>query len=133
MSKLVLERKGNEVFHNGVKLTIVSQATKGPGKEVVKIKGLEGSNGQQWVSLSRLVEGENAIECQGREVTTTSKYTLTSEEAKRVKELQEELDKIIQGAKDRYVQKPNLNVDPSKMTEAERLAKIEEVKKYYGL
>lgn len=130
---LVLERKGNEVFHNNSKLTIVEQATKGPGKEVVKIKGLEGSNGQQWISLSRLVEGKNEVECQGREVTTTSRYTLTKEEAKRVKELQEELDAIIQGAKDRYVQKPNLNIDPSKMSEAERLAKIEELKKYYGL
>lgn len=130
---LVLERKGGEVFHNGSKLTIVKQETKGPGKEVVKIKGLEGSNGQQWISLSRLVEGNNEVECQGREVTTTSKYTLTAEEAKRVKELQDELNKIIQGAKDRYVQKPNLAIDPSKMSEAERLAKIEELKKYYGL
>lgn len=130
---LLLVRKGNEVFCNGQKLTIVKQETKGPGKEVVKIKGLEGSNGQQWISLSRLVEGHNEVECQGREVTTTSRYTLTSEEAKRVKELQEELDSIIQGAKDRYVQKPNLNVDPTKMSEEERLAKIEELKKYYGL
>ncbi len=130
---LVLVRKGQEVFYNGQKLTIVEQATKGPGKEVVKVKGLEGSNGQQWISLSRLSEGKNELECQGREVTTTSRYTLTAEEAARVKELQTELDSIIQAAKDRYVQKPNLNVDPTKMSEAERLAKIEEVKKYYGL
>lgn len=130
---LILERKGNEVFHNGQKLTIVAQATKGPGKEVVKIKGLEGSNGQQWISLSRLVEGKNEVECQGREVTTTSRYTLTAEEAKRVKELQDELNAIIQRAKDRYVKKPNLNIDPSKMSKEERLAKIEELKKYYGL
>lgn len=130
---LVLERKGQEVFHNGSKLTIVEQATKGPGKEVVKIKGLEGSNGQQWISLSRLVEGRNEVECQGREVTTAAKYTLTPEEAKKVKKLQDELDQIIAQAKARYVKKPDLNIDPSKMSEAERLAKIEEVKKYYGL
>jgi hypothetical protein len=130
---LVLERKGDEVYFGNQKLTIVKQATKGPGKEVVKIKGLEGSNGQQWLSLSRLAEGRNEIECQGREVTTTSRYTLTAEEAKRVKELQDELDAIIAQAKARYVKKPNLDIDPSKMSEAERLAKIEELKKYYGL
>ena len=127
---LVLERKGDEVFCQGVKLTIVAQATKGPGKEVVKIKGLEGSNGQTWISLSRLKEGVNEVECKAREVVSTSKYTLTSEEKARIDELQAEIDVIIAKAKSRYVAKPNLNVDPSKMTEEQRLELAAQLEKY---
>ena len=133
---LVLVRKGNDVYHESDstrKLTIVEQKTKGPGKEVVKIEGLPGSNGQKWVSLSKLNQGANQITCQAKEVTTTSKYQLTAEESKRVKELQEELNAIIANAKSRYVPKPSFNVDPSKMSEAERRAKVEEVKRFYGL
>jgi len=130
---LTLVRKGNDVFCNDVKLTIVAQETKGPGKEVVKIKGLDGANGQQWISLARLSEGVNEIECQGREVVSTQRYTLTDKEAQKVAKLQAELDEIINAAKARYVAKPNLNVDPTKMSQEEREAKIEEVRKYYGL
>ena len=127
---LVLERKGNEVFCEGQKLTIVTQASKGPGKEVVKVAGLEGSNGQKWVSLSKLVEGLNEIECNGREVASSQKYTLTAEEKARVAELQAEIDSIIAQAKARYVAKPNLNVDPSKMSEADRLALASQLEAY---
>lgn len=132
---LVLERKGMEVYCEGVKLTIVPQATKGPNKEVVKVAGLRGSNGQKWVSLSKLKEGINEVETQGREVTITStrSYQLTPEESQKVKELQSQIDKIIEGAKARYVAKPKLDVDPTKMTEEERQAKIQEIMKYYGL
>lgn len=130
---LVLERKGDDVYHNGIKLTVVAQATKGPGKEVVKVKGLDGSNGQQWVSLSKLQEGINEIECQGREIISSQKYTLTEEEKETVKNLQAQIDEIINAAKARYVAKPNLNIDPSKMSKEERLAKIEEIKKYWNL
>lgn len=132
---LVLERKGNEVFCNGVKLTIVPQATKGPNKEVVKVAGLEGANGQKWVALAKLKEGKNELECQGREVTTTysKSYELNEEESKKVKELQAQIDAIIEQAKARYVKKPKLDLDPSSLSEEERLAKIEEIKKYYGL
>lgn len=131
---LVLERKGSEVFFEGKKLTIVPQATKGPNKEVVKIAGLEGANGQKWYALAKLKEGLNEIECQGREVVVTGKsYQLTQEEAQKVKELQSQIDAIIEGAKARYVAKPRLDVDPSKLSEEERRKKIEELKKYYGL
>lgn len=130
---MLLTRNGNEVFHNGVKLTIVEQRTKGPNQEVVKIEGLEGSNGQKWLSLRNLVEGENEVETKGREVTRRNKYTLTVEEKALVDEYQSKIDEIVNAAKDRYVSKPNLNLDPSKMSEADRLAKIEEIKKYYGL
>lgn len=131
---MLLVRKNNEVFFNEQKLTIVEQGTKGPGKEVVKIKGLEGSNGQQWVSLSKLKEGENRITCQGREVVTTSKYILTPEESKEVKDLQTKIDSIINNAKNRYVPKPELNIEQSvidSMTEEEIERKIDEVRKYY--
>lgn len=127
---LVLERKGNEVYCQGQKLTIVAQATKGPGKEVVKIKGLEGSNGQTWISLSRLNEGLNEVECKAREVVSTSKYQLTSEEKARIAELQAEIDSIIEAAKARYVAKPNLNVNPASMTEAQRLELAAQLEKY---
>lgn len=98
---LVLERKGDEVYCNGCKLTINPQATKGPGKEVVKVDGLEGSNGQKWISLARLKEGINEIECQAREVTRTIKYTLTNEEQAKIDELQAQIDAIIEAAKAR--------------------------------
>ena len=126
---LVLERKGSEVFCNGQKLTIVAQATKGPGKEVVKVAGLEGANGQKWVSLSRLVEGLNEIETNAREVTT-QKYSLTAEEAQEVRELQARIDSIIAQAKARYVAKPNLNVDPSKMSTEDKLALASQLEAY---
>ena len=58
---LVLTRKGVDVFHDKVKLTVVAQATKGANKEVVKIDGLPGSNGQKWISLSTLKEGINNL------------------------------------------------------------------------
>ena len=128
-----LERINDEVFFEGKKLTIVAQATKGPGKEVVKIEGLPGSNGQKWISLKRLEQGINEIQCEAREVTVGAKYKLTAEEQARVNELQAEIDEIISNAKARYVAKPDMNIDPSKMTEAERLAKIAELKAYLGL
>lgn len=125
---LVLERKGNEVFCDGKKLTINAQASKGPNKEVVSIKGLEGSNGQKWVSLSRLVEGTNEIETQAREVTISKKYSLTEAEQKKVDKLQAEIDSIIEVAKSRYV--PNLSVkDLEKNTSLTKEQKIEYLQK----
>ena len=128
-----LERINDEVFFEGKKLTIVAQATKGPGKEVVKIEGLPGSNGQKWISLKRLEQGINEIQCEAREVTVGAKYKLTAEEQARVNELQAEIDEIINNAKARYVAKPDMNIDPSKMTVAERQAKIAELKAYLGI
>lgn len=128
---LVLTRKGNDVYHNDVKLTIVAQATKGEGKEVVKIEGLEGSNGQKWVSLSRLVEGDNEIECKAREVSASHRYTLTEEEKAEVAELQARIDEIIANAKARYVGPINLNkIDPTKMSDAQREAVIKELENF---
>lgn len=128
---LVLTRKGNDVYHNDVKLTIVAQATKGEGKEVVKIDGLEGSNGQKWISLSRLVEGENEIECKAREVSTSQRYTLTDDEKAEVEELQGRIDEIIANAKARYVAPIDLRkIDTAKMSEEQREATIKELQKY---
>lgn len=130
---IVLTRKGNEVFFGNQKLTINPQQTKGPNKEVVKIEGLPGTNGQKWVSLTRLVEGDNELECQGREVTITKKYVLTKEEQEEVNRLQARIDEIVEGAKKRYVAKPNLNVDPNKLTPEQRAELVEQIKKYYCL
>lgn len=99
---LILEKTEDGVFCNGRKLTINAQASKGEGKEVVKIEGLEGSNGQKWVSLSKLKDGINEIECQARE-TNSKHYVLTTEEAAQVAELQAQIDAIIEVAKSRYV------------------------------
>ena len=130
---IVLTRRGNDVFFGNQKLTINPQQTKGPGKEVVKIEGLPGTNGQKWVSLSKLKEGDNKIDCQGREVTITKKYVLTKEEQEKVNELQAQIDAIINKAKERYVAKPNLSVDPSKLTPEQKAELVEQIKKYYGL
>lgn len=130
---LKLERIENEVYCEGKKLTIVPQSTKGPNMEVVKIEGLPGSNGQKWVSLRKLHEGINEIECQAKEVTTHKKYQLTEEEQNEINTLQSRIDEIIENAKRRYVEKPNLNLDPSKLTLEERLAEVEKLKAYYGL
>ena len=129
---LVLERQNDKVYYNGVELKINKQASKGPGNEVVFVKNCPEANGQTWVSLSRLKEGTNELECKAREFSATNKYTLTTEEAARIAEIQAEIDAIKDAAKARYVAKPNLNADPSKMTEAERLAAIEQIKAYYG-
>lgn len=130
---LKLERIENEVYYEGKKLTIVPQTTKGPNMEVVKIEGLPGSNGQKWVSLRKLKEGINEIECQAKEVTTHKKYQLTEEEQNEINTLQSRINEIIENAKSRYVEKPNLNLDPSKLTLEQRLAEVEKLKAYYGL
>ena len=133
MNKLILNRIDDNVYFNDKKLTIVKQESKGSNKEVVKIEGLPNSNSQKWISLTKLQQGINEITCQGREVVSTSRYKLSKEEAKEVNELQSRIDTIISKAKSRYVAKPNLDVNPSEMTEEERIAKLEEIKKFYNL
>lgn len=114
---LELTRKGNEVFYGDKKLTIIAQATKGEGKEVVKVEGLEEANGQKFISLSKLVEGTNTLECKPREVVNSKKYVLTDKEKLEVEELQTKIDKIIEVAKARFV--PSVSKPIAKMTEAE--------------
>jgi len=130
---LKLIRTENGVFCEGKRLTIVTQATKGPGKEVVKIEGLQGSNGAKWVSLSKLSMGENVIEPIKREVTSGGKsYELTAEEQKKVDELQAEIDAIKARARQRYVKNPGLKTQTQleAMNEAERLEYIRDLDNY---
>jgi len=138
MEKLVLIRKDRDVYHDGTKLTRVDQSTKGAGNEVIKIEGLPNANGKKWVSLSLLAEGVNELTCTARDVTRhaqtpSQKYVLTADEQHIVTQLQAQIDAIVNAAKARFVPKPDLNVDPSKMTPEEREAKIAEVRKYFGL
>lgn len=134
MSKLVLERNGSEVFYNGKKLTVVEQATKGPGKEVVKVSDCPEANGQKWVSLSRLKEGINEIECKAREVSTAiMRYSLTPEELLEVQGYEARIAEIKEKARKRKEAEPNLKIDPTKLTEEERLAEMEKFKKFLGL
>lgn len=129
---LVLTRKKDEVFFGSTKLTIVAQASKGLNKEVVKIAGLPNSNGQKWVSLAKLQEGSNVLACKAKEVTTPS-YSLTADEVKKVNNLQSQIDAIKAAAKARYIAKPNLNLNVQELTQAQRIAEVEKIKKYYGL
>jgi hypothetical protein len=116
---LELVRKGNDVYHNGTKLTRVDQATKGPGNEVIKIVGLEGSNGAKWISLSKLQEGLNKVEVSAKQVTSTGSYTLTPQEKAEVDKLQARIDEIKTQARERYVPKPKF-VDPTSLTPEQR-------------
>lgn len=127
---LKLEKIENEVYYNGIKLRINKQASKGPGNEVVYIKDCPEANGQTWISLSRLKDGINEIECKARELTTHNKYELTKDELSRIAELQAEIDAIKAAAKARYVEKPNFKVDISKLSDAEKQAHIEKVQNY---
>ena len=107
---LELKRIGCEVYYNDKKLTIVKQETKGPGKEVVKIDGLTGSNGKKWLSLKLLQEGLNVIDDEQLKGRILSKgYQLNDEEQSKVDELnnqiddiQSQIDEIINQAKERY-------------------------------
>ena len=128
---LKLFRENDKVFCNNVELKINKQASKGPGKECVCIEGLEGSNGQKWVSLSTLREGENEVETKARQVTTYQRYNLTAEEKAEIKAHQDAIDAIIEKAKNRYVPPINLNkIDISQLNAAQRAelqAKLEEL------
>lgn len=104
MLKLIRTQDG--VFYNDRKLTIVAQATKGPGKEVVKIEGLPGSDGAKWISLNKLSMGENDIVPVKREVA--GGYALTDEEKARIDELQGEIDAIKERARKRNANKGGL-------------------------
>jgi len=126
---LELVRSGRVVTCNGHKLTMVEQATKGAGNEVIKIEGLEGANGAKWISLSKLQEGLNKVEVKGKEVTATQTYVLNMVEKAEVDRLQGEINKIKEAARLRYVQKPKF-VDPSSLTQEEKLLKAAEVQKY---
>ena len=116
-----LTRVGRDVFYEGTKLTRVDQSTKGPGNEVIKIDGLEGSNGAKWISLSKLQEGLNEIEVKGKTVTNSGSYTLTQTEKDELNKLQKRIDEIKEIGRKRYqLTKPK---DLTKMS-------IEELEEY---
>ena len=121
---LKLIRTNDGVFYNDRKLTIVAQATKGPGKEVVKIEGLPGSDGAKWISLNKLSMGENDIVPVKREVA--GGYTLTDDEKARIDELQGEIDAIKARARKRNVNKGGLKTfdEIMAMDEESRVAYI---------
>lgn len=108
---LSLKRIGDEVYCGEKKLTIVKQSSKGENKEVVKVDGLDGSNGVKYISLKKFVEGENIfndIDLVKREIAP--KYELTPDEQKEVdeythqiEEYQSKIDSIIEIAKQRFV------------------------------
>ena len=144
MQKLILVRKGSEVYYNDVALTINAQASKGPGNEVVKVEGLQEANGQKWISLNRLVEGTNELTLQGRSVTRGTKakvakvdYILNIVECDEVTKLNEQTAKLeaqVEAIKDaaraRFVPKPNFDIDPSTLDESGRADMIAQVEKW---
>jgi len=124
-----LTRVGRDVFYEGTKLTRVDQATKGPGNEVIKIDGLEGSNGAKWISLSKLQEGENEIEVKGKIVTNSGSYTLTQSEKDEMAKLQKRIDEIKAIGRKRYeLTKPK---DLTKMSIEELEAYLVEKRKIH--
>lgn len=128
MSTITLVRKGSEVYHNDIKLTINAQASKGPGNEVVKVEGIQEANGAKWVSLSRLKEGPNELTLQGKARTSKApvapkvEYVLNKDEAKIVDDIDLQMAKlmakkqeIIDKASERFVPKPNFDIDISEL------------------
>jgi hypothetical protein len=122
-------------------LTINAQATKGPGREVVKIEGLPNSNGQKWVSLNLLKEGDNPLTCSARDRSTTGHpgtstpkpakdYVLTSEESTTIAGLQSQIDGIIKTARARFVPTPKLVVDPTQLSPADLITTIADLERY---
>ena len=132
MEKLYLNRIGGHVYdEEGRALTINEQKSKGPGNEVVKIEGMKNSNGQKWIALSKVKEGDNWFECKKANRTlSTASYELTADEKAEVEELQKQIDAIIETAKARYVKKPNLNVKIAELSQAEKQKHIEELERY---
>lgn len=130
---LNLIRKGDEVYFGEQKLTIVAQQTKGPGHECVKIADLPGANGQKWVALAKLQEGENEIECKAREVSISSQqYKLTEDEAAEVAKLKARIDEIIAGAKARFVptmKMPTL-AQAQKMTDEQKAELVKQLENF---
>jgi len=116
---LVLERKGNEVFFEGKKLTINPQASKGEHKEVVKILGLPGSNGQEWISLNRLKEGINELGDLKKHDRNNRDYELTQDEKDEIAIYQSKIDAIIETAKKRYVPHSNKKLNEMSIEELE--------------
>ena len=126
---LELVRNGRTVTCKGQKLTMVEQASKGPGNEVIKIEGLEGANGAKWISLSKLQEGLNQVNTKGKEVVATQSYTLNMVEKAEIDKLQARINEIKEQARKRYVAKPQF-VDPTGLTKEQREQKALEIEKY---
>ena len=103
-----IEKDGYTIKVNGVLCPVVKQETKGVGKEVVKITKAVGPEWQAYISLSRLVEGEQEFEVAPHKVVESTRYSLTDEEAAEVRELQARIDAIIENAKARTPKKKRL-------------------------
>ena len=128
---IVLNRINDKVYFDGKELKINKQETKGPNKEVVSIDGLPGSNGQKWISLSKLKEGLNEVETKRHERTTSNKkYELTDDEQRQIDEYQAKIDAIIEGARARYIEKPNLNIKVENLSNDEVQRQIDLLNKY---
>lgn len=129
---LKLERIGDEVYCDGAKLTIVTQSSKGEGKEQVNIEGLPGAGKRKWISLKKLMEGENILQDADLKPRATKgkDYELTEEEAQQVEEYQTIIDEytdkigeIVRAAQARYV-KPVKHTKLKEMNEDELKAQI---------
>ena len=134
-NKLFIKREGKKVYDEaGKAITINAQKSKGPGNEFVKIEGMKNSNGQKWIALSKVKEGDNWFDCKksNRKLSSAPEvlYELNADEEKEIAELQKQIDAIIEVAKARYVKKPNLNIKIAELTADEKAKHIEELEKY---
>ena len=101
--KIVLNKVGDEVFFEDKKVAINPQSSKGPGKEVICLNKLVEENVQQYISLSKCVDGLNEFTLKERKVVDSKKFELTKEEKEEVDRLQSRIDEIVKIAKSRFV------------------------------
>lgn len=133
---LTLYKDGLKVMHNNKPLRVNLQSNKkdGKGDPVVYVGGLLGAGGQQWISLSRLKEGRNDIITKTRSKRANSSgWSLTDDERKQIDALQKQIDDIKAKAKERHNSKPNLKLNPSEMSDEQKLAEVEKLRKFLGL
>lgn len=120
-------KDGYEITVNGVKCPVIKQLSKGEGKEVVKIEKVVGPTYQAYISLTKLVEGEQDFEVAPHKEVSSNRYTLTEEEKAKIDDLQSQIDEIIKVAKERFV----LSVGKKKLSDysIEELEKLIEAKR----
>ena len=128
MKKVEIVKNGYEITVNGIVCKVIKQESKGTNKEVVDIEKVVGTEYQRYVSLSKLVEGLQTVELKPRKIVESRQYTLTQDEQTKIKELQTQIDNIIEVAKARYVKISfKSTIDTSKLSDTQKLEAIRQL------
>jgi len=134
MIKLI--RNGDSVKYEGQELRILQQKSKGPGQEYVILVGIPECDElrREYIKLSKLHEGLNEVVLTPKvDKVTTQKYALTDEEKAELAQLESRILEIKENAKKRYQSRPKFDFKVEDLSEAEKLEKIEQLKKFLGL